>query len=184
MSKSAKVWAKRTRLRLITELGGKCQECGEEEYEKLEFDHIYGKDWEATGLSTDQRMCRYVKEHKLGLLQCMCHLCNAKRGDPRGREMKEKIRLIFKLSNNNIYCSNGCTGVYIGDLDFVHVKRDWEPGDVHGDDKVALYAREMEAGRLLILCPECQGIDSAERQIIPASCAEVYDLQYAEADPF
>lgn len=182
MSKSAKAWAIRTRLRLITELGGKCAnpECNEEEYEKLTFDHIYGKDWEATGLSTDQRMCRYVKEHRLGLLQVLCLTCNSKRGDPRDREIKEKIRMICKLGN---YCANGCEGVYIGDLDFVHINPKWQPGDVHGDDLVALYAREMEAGRLSILCPSCRGDREAENIIyLPES--EVYNVPQAVGEPF
>ncbi len=95
MSKSAKKWAKRTRYRLIYSLGGKCAnpECGEEEYEKLEFDHIHGKNWEATGLSTDQRMCRYVKEAKLNLLQVLCHVCNAKKGNPISEEERERLSI-------------------------------------------------------------------------------------------
>lgn len=183
MSKSAKAWAIRTRYRLIMELGGKCAnpECNEEEYEKLTFDHIYGKDWDATGLSTDQRMCRYVKEHKLGLLQVLCLVCNSKRGDPRDRELKEKIRIIFKLGGQ---CVNGCDNVYIGDLEFVHIDPNWSIGDVHGDDRVVAYAREMEAGRCSILCPECRGVEEAERGIIPLPLAEVYDLQQAVGEPF
>ena len=183
MSKSAKAWAIRTRLRLITELGGKCAnpECGETEYEKLTFDHIYGKDWEATGLSTDQRMCRYVKEHRLGLLQVLCLTCNSKRGCPRDRELKEKVRMIFKLGGQ---CVNACESVYIGDLEFVHVNPDWKVGDVHGDDLIALYAREMERGKLSILCPACRGEAEARNDIIKMPISEVYDLQQAVGDPF
>lgn len=184
MSKSAKQWAIRTRFRLLMELGGKCSnpECNEAEYEKLTFDHIYGKDWDATRLSTDQRMCRYVKEHKLGLLQCLCLVCNSKRGDPRDRDIKEKIRMISKLGN---FCANRCEGVYIGDLNFVHVNPNWEPGDVHGDDLVALYAREMEKGRIAILCPACRG-DKEAVNIVCMPESEVYNFPLAVAvgDPF
>jgi 5-methylcytosine-specific restriction endonuclease McrA len=80
MSKQVKEWARRKRRELIEELGGKCAACGEVEYEKLTFDHIHGKDWETTGLSTDQRMCRYRKESKLKLLQILCLICNSKKG--------------------------------------------------------------------------------------------------------
>lgn len=183
MSKQVKEWARRARYRLIMELGGKCAnpECNETEYEKLTFDHIYGKEWEATGLSTDQRMCRYIKEHKLGLLQVLCLTCNSKRGDPRDREIKEKIRMIFKLGGQ---CINQCEGVYIGDLEFVHRNPNWVPGDVHGDDLVALYAREMEAGRLRILCPSCRGDQEAENVIYLPETEEVYVPQQAVGDPF
>lgn len=91
MSKSAKKWAVRRRRELIEELGGKCAHCGEEEYEKLEFDHINGKDWCARGKSTDQRMCRYVKEAKLGLLQVLCKTCNDKKGCPLSYEEEERL---------------------------------------------------------------------------------------------
>jgi hypothetical protein len=181
MSKSAKEWAKRARVWLMNELGNKCAnpECGETEFEKLTFDHIYGKDYETTGLSTDQRMCRYLKEHKLGLIQILCQVCNSKRGDPRDREMKEKVRLLFKLGGS---CVNGCESVYIGDLELVHVNPDWTPGEVHGDDRVAAYAREIEAGRCSIMCPECRGVDESERQIIPLPASEIYEC--AVGDPF
>jgi hypothetical protein len=91
VSKSAKKWAIRRRRELIIELGGVCKHCGEDEYEKLTFDHIHGKDWEATGLSTDQRMCRYVREHRQGLLQILCLLCNSKKGRPIHADIDERI---------------------------------------------------------------------------------------------
>jgi hypothetical protein len=181
VSKSAKQWAIRARLKLITELGGKCAnpECNEEEYEKLTFDHIYGKDWEATGLSTDQRMCRYMKEHKLGLLQVLCLTCNSKRGDPRDRELKEKIRILFKLGGQ---CAHKCESVYIGDLEFVHIDPEWKPGEVRGDDLVAAYAREMDADRCIILCPRCRGDEEAD--IISFPLEDVYNCKVADGDPF
>lgn len=152
MGKQAKEWARKWRRWLIKELGDKCAECGEEEYEKLTIDHIYGKDYETTGLSTDQRMCRYLREHKLGLVQCLCLTCNSRRGDPRQIEEREKFRLILKLNGS---CDTGCEEVYLGDLTFVHADPDWTCGDLVGDAKVAAYAREMEEGRLRLYCPAC-----------------------------
>jgi hypothetical protein len=179
MSKSAKDWARRARFQLIMELGGKCAEpeCGETEYEKLTIDHIYGKDYETTGLSTDQRMCRYLKEHKLGLIRCLCLVCNSKRGDPRQAELKEKMRIIFKLNGE---CSNKCEGVYKGDLAFVHVDPDWSPGEVVGDERVAAFAREMDAGRMIILCPACRG----EEPMSEASARQPNFVSTAQNDPF
>jgi 5-methylcytosine-specific restriction endonuclease McrA len=82
MAKRHKEWARRKRRELIAELGGKCVWCGETEYEKLTFDHKFGKDWSARGKSTDQRMARYVKEAKEDKLQILCHICNSKKGVP------------------------------------------------------------------------------------------------------
>jgi 5-methylcytosine-specific restriction endonuclease McrA len=93
MGKWEKEWARRKRRELIAQLGGKCVTCGETEYEKLTFDHIDGKDWSARGKSTDQRMCRYVKEAKLDLLQILCQVCNSKKGDPRNGDEEERTAI-------------------------------------------------------------------------------------------
>lgn len=154
MSKRAKTWAKKARLRIITDLGGKCAnpECGETDYDKLTFDHIHGKDWEATGKSTDQRMLRYNKEHKLNLLQCLCCSCNSKRGDPRRAEEREKFRLVIRLAAR---CVNGCEGVFIGDLAFVHKNPEWTISGLNEDAKLAACKQEMDAGNLVLRCPAC-----------------------------
>lgn len=165
MSKQSKAWARRRRFELIYELGGKCVQCGEEEYEKLEFDHIDGKDWEATGLSTDQRMCRYVKEHRLGLLQVMCHVCNAKKGDPRMAPERERCRLLIHIGNRCV--TPGCDNKYIGELSFIHSSgEDWEPPGLIYEDRLALYQKEVAAGRLIIMCDDCMTSDEV---IVPVT---------------
>lgn len=82
MSRKVKEWARRARVRLLEELGGLCERCWEDDKTVLEFDHISGrKSWSARGLSTDQRMGRYRREAKLGLLQVLCACCNRQKQD-------------------------------------------------------------------------------------------------------
>lgn len=92
MGKHAKAWARRKRDELLEELGPICVHCKERRREKLTFDHIEGKDWSARGKSTDQRMCRYLKEHRLYKnIQVLCNKCNAIKGDPIPIEIDERI---------------------------------------------------------------------------------------------
>lgn len=77
MSRRVKEWARVARVQLLEELGGRCERCWEDDRAVLEFDHISGRrSWSASGLSTDQRMIRYRREAKLGLLQVLCKGCN------------------------------------------------------------------------------------------------------------
>lgn len=181
MSKQSKEWARRRRYALIYELGGKCAnpECGEEEYEKLEFDHIHGKDWEATGLSTDQRMCRYIKEAKLGLLQVMCHVCNAKRGDPKLAPIRELNRIMVEIGN---YCATpGCENRFLGDLEFIHASgENWEPPGLPFEERLALYKKEVAEGRLTLMCSECL---ESEHVIVPVTFTAP-ELKLSAAEPF
>lgn len=97
MSKAVKQWAKRARVRLLEELGPFCHWPGcrvdargvrvsvlRAVARKLHFDHIHGKDYDATGLSTDQRILRYRKEAKEGKLTVLCEFHNQIKGDPKG----------------------------------------------------------------------------------------------------
>lgn len=160
MSRKIKEWARKARLRLVHDLGGKCvnPDCGEDEFEKLDFDHIHGKDWETTGLSTDQRMSRYRREAKLGLIQILCHVCNAKKGDPRMAAERQKARLMVALGNA---CTGaGCQNNYIGDLVFVHAgKAGWLPPEgIDFDRQLALCRRRMKVKKLVIMCRECAAV--------------------------
>lgn len=183
MSKQVKEWARRARYALIYELGGKCvvPECGEEEYEKLTFDHIDGKDWETTGLSTDQRMTIYRREHKLGLIQVMCQSCNAKKGDPRMAPERERCRLLIHIGNR--CATEGCENKYIGDLQFIHVQGpDWEPTGLPYEERLALYQRETAAGKLIVMCDECL---EAEDVIVPFHSNIIpVQAELSEAIPF
>jgi 5-methylcytosine-specific restriction endonuclease McrA len=69
---------------LLTEiLGGICVECGEQRTKKLTVDHVHGKNYDATGLSNDQRARIYLREYNEGVkLQCLCHSCNSRKGHP------------------------------------------------------------------------------------------------------
>jgi hypothetical protein len=69
---------------LIVEiLGGICAECGEQRLSRLTVDHRDGKNYDATGLSTDQRARIYLSEYNEGVrLQCLCHSCNSRKGHP------------------------------------------------------------------------------------------------------
>jgi hypothetical protein len=87
VSKQVKRWAKKARRALLTELGPFCHwpGCTVRRVSRLEFDHIEGRDWECTGMSTDQRMVRYRAEAARGELQVLCDLHNRIKGDPQGR---------------------------------------------------------------------------------------------------
>jgi hypothetical protein len=183
MSKKVKEWARRARYSLIYELGGKCvvPECGEEEYEKLTFDHIDGKDWETTGLSTDQRMIIYRREAKAGLLQIMCNSCNAKKGDPRMAPERERCRLLIHIGNR---CATpDCENRYIGDLQFIHVDGpDWEPPGLVYEARLALYQKAVAEGKLIVMCDDCL---ESDRVIVPFKSNIVpVETQLSEAVPF
>lgn len=98
MSKQVKEWARMARVNLLVELGAFCHWPGcsvnalkagggldRWGLRRLEFDHPDGRDWEATGKSTDQRMCIYRKEAKAGKLSVLCSFHNQVKGDPHGR---------------------------------------------------------------------------------------------------
>lgn len=74
----SKVYRKRVREMLILELGGKCVLCGNGNWTVLEFDHIYGRDYVVSELSSGARMARYKKEVGGGLIRLLCAECNKK----------------------------------------------------------------------------------------------------------
>lgn len=62
---------------LLSIYGPKCAQCGAPEGETyLEINHIYGRDWQASKLSSYQRWLRYFKEAQQGRINLLCPDCN------------------------------------------------------------------------------------------------------------
>lgn len=74
MAKRQKAWAVRARAALVQSLGGRCAQCGSTH--SLEIDHIHGRDYRLSDLSSDQRVSRYRREAQANLLQVLCDPCN------------------------------------------------------------------------------------------------------------
>jgi len=62
---------------LIIEMGGRCQSCGAKQ--KLEIDHVNGRDWEPRKVNRWVRIARYWREFHEGKLQLLCRKCNARK---------------------------------------------------------------------------------------------------------
>jgi 5-methylcytosine-specific restriction endonuclease McrA len=75
-----KVWRHNARLRLISELGGKCKYCPETE--NLTFAHntplTVKEDRNRKTLGANKRLVLYRKEHREGKLHLACQSCNNK----------------------------------------------------------------------------------------------------------
>lgn len=76
--------AKKLRDQLITEMGGKCEECGRTK--KLEFHHKFKRQWTARKTSRWQRMAHYRREFERGVLRLLCSKCNKLAGSPTEHE--------------------------------------------------------------------------------------------------
>lgn len=79
MGKVQQAWARKTRDRLMEELGGECTECGTTE--KLEFDCIVAQGDKHHKMEFSWRMSFYRKQHAEGNLQILCQSCNATKGN-------------------------------------------------------------------------------------------------------
>ena len=64
-------WGKQTRLKLIEELGGKCNSCGETDYIVLDFDHIHDDGHKDSG----KNIVFEVKANP-SRFQLLCKNCN------------------------------------------------------------------------------------------------------------
>jgi hypothetical protein len=81
--KPSRIEAARRRVALLVLLGGICQDGFCFEVERLEFDHLEGRDWEPAALSTLQRIIRYEADAAAGKLRLLCRSHNAKDGSMR-----------------------------------------------------------------------------------------------------
>ena len=96
MGKPQRAWAKRRRVLLIIHLGGKCRECGCADIASLEIDHIHGRAWKLQKFDPSGRVCRYVREAALGLVQVLCGDCNVRKG---GENTCKKKRRTARKAN-------------------------------------------------------------------------------------
>lgn len=71
--------AKKMRDDLLAKLGAWCVDCGEDDPDVLEFDHINGRAYLPNKLSYRQRMTTYRREAERGELAVVCADCNKKR---------------------------------------------------------------------------------------------------------
>lgn len=80
----------RKRLRLESLLGGCCSYCGasREDGVNLQFHHPLGRDWTPNKLSWSQRLVRYAREIKDGLLTLAC--------DQTGKNCHEEQKKLAK----------------------------------------------------------------------------------------
>lgn len=88
MAKRQRDWAKRVRITLIEQLGGKCVDCAG--VKELELDHIKPCDWAEQRKRMDQsmRMTIYRREAKQGKLTVRCRSCNASKSDGNGSQAR------------------------------------------------------------------------------------------------
>jgi len=62
------------RMQLITDLGGRCENCGA--IEKLEFDHPHGREWTPRKHDVLTRLKKYAADYAAGNLRLLCSHCN------------------------------------------------------------------------------------------------------------
>lgn len=77
MAKRQKEWARRTRDKLLSALGAKCNSCGSRSF--LEFDCMEPRGDYHHKLSWDQRMSFYRREFAANNLQVLCESCHNKK---------------------------------------------------------------------------------------------------------
>ena len=98
-------YAKAIRAKLIAQLGGKCDLGPEDDPDKLEFDHIFGRAYNPSELSYGARMKRYEREAELKQLRLLCGPCNLaerKRND-NGAHIRTEHAALVPLTANLTY---------------------------------------------------------------------------------
>lgn len=74
-------------MKIVTELGGRCVQCGETDVDKLELDHKHQRDngWQNGRYWSTTRLKIYEREHAECKLQLLCGDCNRAKGKPVGQ---------------------------------------------------------------------------------------------------
>lgn len=67
---------------LMEKLGGKCLDCGENDFDLLEFDHVFDHDWDPVKTSRWRRIVIYEREAAQGKIELRCSFCNKAKGKP------------------------------------------------------------------------------------------------------
>lgn len=94
------IYATTERRKLIVALGPRCIDCGTDDMEVLEIDHIHGRDWVLKDFSSSARVARYKREFAEGKLQVLCGTCNkAKRF--RKQEVKPESQTVDGIWNTD-----------------------------------------------------------------------------------
>lgn len=77
MARRQREWAKRKRLELVSLLGGRCVDCGEDRPQVLCVDHKLPRRWDLRKLDPSGRVSRYFREFRRGVLTVRCVVCNS-----------------------------------------------------------------------------------------------------------
>lgn len=91
--------AKTTLAALINVLGGRCASPFKDPrctlLERLEVDHVDGREWRLDGVKFYQRIERYLDEYKRGVrLRVLCRSCNAIDGNVKKNGKRPKLVLV------------------------------------------------------------------------------------------
>lgn len=97
-----KGYCQRLRLKLEATLGGECSFCGltRDDGVDLQFHHHLGRDWKPRKLSWKQRLLRYRKEIRAGVLKYLaCELCHEAQ---RGKMPRNEVTKLYEYDGENV----------------------------------------------------------------------------------
>lgn len=92
---------RRQRIKLIVFLGGKCRQCGEDNPDKLEFNHLKERTWIANKTARWVRIARYWREAREGVIELLCGECNKKYGRPVASDAM-KMELVDEIEGGEV----------------------------------------------------------------------------------
>src|SRR5712691_833417 len=98
MSQRQKVWARKARLKLVSELGGCCKSCQSEE--ELQFDCIVPQGPLHHRFEPSHLICFYRKESRKGNLQILCASCHEIKTTEENRKLNEATKAFLRGHNS------------------------------------------------------------------------------------